>query len=221
MNFIDIIILIFAGYSCFQGYRRGFIKTIFDTLGVVVAFFASKEFYYIVENFLLNNTKLFVRVHDFFESRVSESLLDIFQNPMNLPAGLQNIVSNIINSGDAAQTDTLSVFVDNISLILIRSISFIITFLIIYVVLVLLANFINVLFKLPILNITNRMFGAITGSLKCIILLYLIFALSSPLISFMQESELVKIVLNSESSKIFYDNNILLNYLSYKGFYDN
>jgi len=221
MNFIDILIAIFVGYSCFQGYRRGFIKTLFDTLGVIVAFFASKELYYIAENFLLNNTKLFVKVHDFFESKVSESIVDTFKNPVNLPAELQNIISKIINSGDVAQTDYFSVFVDNISLILIRSISFVITFLIIYVVLVLLSNFINVIFKLPLLNITNRVFGAVTGLLKCFILLYLIFALSSPLISFMKDSELSKGVLNSESSKIFYDNNILLNYLSYKGFYNN
>jgi len=221
MNFTDILIVIFVGCSCFQGYRRGFIKTLFDTLGVIVAFFVSKEFYYLVENFLLNNTKLFVKVHDFFESKVSENIVDTFQNPVHLPAELQNVISNILNSGEVAQTDTFSLFVDNISLILIRSISFIITFLIIYVVLVLLSNFINVIFKLPLLNITNRLFGAGTAILKSVILLYLIFALSSPLISFMQDSELAKNVLNSESSKIFYDNNILLNYLSYKGFFNN
>lgn len=221
MNFTDILIVVFVGYSCFQGYRRGFIKTLFDTLGVIVAFFVSKEFYYLVENFLLNNTKLFVKVHDFFESKVSENIVDTFRNPVHLPAELQNVISNILNSGEVAQTDTFSLFVDNISLIIIRSISFIITFLIIYVVLVLLSNFINVIFKLPLLNITNRLFGAATAILKSIILLYLIFALSSPLISFMQDSKLANNVLNSESSKIFYDNNILLNYLSYKGFYNN
>jgi len=221
MNFVDILIVIFVGYSCFQGYRRGFIKTLFDTLGVIVAFFVSKEFYYIAENFLLNNTKLFAKVHDFFESKVSESILDTFQNPVHFPVELQNVLSNIINSKEVSQADTFSVFVDNMSLIVIRSISFIITFLIIYVILVLLSNFINIIFKLPLLNITNRVFGAATGLLKCVILLYLIFALISPIISFMQDSEITKTVLNSESSKIFYDNNILLNYLSYKGFYNN
>ena len=65
---IDIIIVLFIGYLCFQGYRKGFIKTVFDTLGIVISFFLSKELYHFAENFLLKNTKLFVKLHDFFES---------------------------------------------------------------------------------------------------------------------------------------------------------
>lgn len=221
MNYVDILIIVFAGYSCFQGYRRGFIKTLFDTLGVIVSFFLSKEFYYLAENFLLDNTKLFVKVHDFFENKMSEQLIESFKESINIPAELKNVLSNIINTGDVAQADTFAVFVDNISIILIRSISFIITFLVIYAILVLISNFINVIFKLPLLNLTNRLFGAGTGLLKSVIVLYIIFALSSPLIGFLQESAFAQSILDSESSKIFYDNNIILNYLSYKGFYKN
>ncbi|MGD9568237.1 MAG: CvpA family protein [Sedimentibacter sp.] len=221
MNYIDIIIIVFAGYSCFQGYRRGFIKTLFDTLGVVVAFFASKEFYYITENFLLNNTKLFVKVRDFFEDKMSVKLLETFEESKDIPAELKNVLSNIINVGDVTQADTFTVFVDNISIILIRSISFVITFLVIYAILVLISNLINVIFKLPLLNLTNRIFGAGTGLIKSVIVLYIIFALSSPLIGFLQDSQLTQNILSSESSKIFYDNNLILNYLSYKGFYKN
>jgi uncharacterized membrane protein required for colicin V production len=221
MNYIDGLIIVFVGYSCFQGYRRGFIKTLFDTLGVIIAFFLSKGFYYLTENFLLNNTKLFVKVHDFFESELSEKLMESFEQSKNIPAELKNVLSNIINTGDVAQTDTFAVFVDNISIILIRSISFVITFLVIYAILVLVSNLINVIFKLPLLNLTNRLFGAGTGLVKSVIVMYIIFALSSPLIGFLQDSDIAQAVLDSESSKIFYDNNILLNYLSYKGFYKN
>lgn len=221
MNYIDILIIIYAGFSCFQGYRRGFIKTLFDTLGVIIAFFLSRQFYYFTENFLLNNTKLFFKVHDFFESKFSEKLIESFEESVHIPAELKNVLSNIVDSGGVAGTDTFAVFVDNISIILVRSISFVITFLVIYAALVLLSNIINIVFKLPILNLTNRLFGAGTGLLKSVIVLYIIFALSSPLIGFLQESKFAQGVLESESSKIFYDNNIILNYLSYKGFFNN
>jgi len=221
MNYIDILVIIFVGYSCFLGYRRGFIKTLFDTLGVIISFCVSKQFYYLTEDFLLKNTKLFVKVHEFFESKVSEKLVKSFNEPMHLPAELKNVLSSIINSGEAAHTDTFAVFVDNMSIILIRSISFVITFLIIYGILILISNFIDVIFKLPLLNLANRIFGAGTGLLKSVVVLYIIFALSSPLIGFMQDERFVQSILNSESSKIFYDNNLILNYLSYKGFYKN
>lgn len=221
MNYIDIIIIIFVGLACFQGYRRGFIKTLFDTIGVIAAFFLSKEFYGVSENFILNNTKMFVKVHDFLEDKLSVKLMETFDESVNIPAELKNVLSNIINTSDVVGTDNFTVFIDNISIILIRSISFIITFLVIYAILVLISNFINVIFKLPLLNLTNRIFGAGTGLLKAVIILYIIFALSSPLIGFLQDGKLAQGILNSESSKIFYDNNILLNYLSYKGFYNN
>lgn len=221
MNYIDVIIIVYAGYSCFIGYRKGFIKTLFDTLGVIISFFLSREFYYIAENFLLNNTKLFVKIHGFLESELSERLMTTFKESMHIPVELKNVLNNIINAGNVTGTDTFAVFIDNISIIIIRSISFVVTFLIIYAILVLISNFINVIFKLPLLNLTNRIFGAGTGLLKSFIVLYIIFALSSPLIGFLQESVIAKSVLNSESSKIFYDNNIILNYLSYEGFYNN
>lgn len=221
MNYIDILVVIYVGFSCFQGYRRGFIKTLFDTLGVIIAFFISRQFYYFTENFLLNNTKIFFKVHDFFESKFSEKLIETFEESIHIPAELKNILSNIIDSGGVAGTDTFAVFVDNISIILVRSISFVITFLVIYAALLILSNIINIVFKLPILNLTNRLFGAGTGLLKAVIVLYIIFALSSPLIGFLQEGKIAQSVLESESSKIFYDNNIILNYLSYKGFFNN
>jgi uncharacterized membrane protein required for colicin V production len=139
-------------------------------------------------------------------------------NISKIPIELQKFVNNIMAS---EVSDTYSVFVDNMSLLVIRSISFVITFLAIYVVLLILTAIINVIMKLPLLNITNRVFGAFMGILKSVIILYLIFALSAPMLSFMQDKPFVQAILNSESSKIFYDKNIILNYLSYKGFYEN
>jgi uncharacterized membrane protein required for colicin V production len=212
---VDVIIVIFAGYLFFQGYRKGFILTVFDTLGVVISFFLSREMYHFAEDFLLNNTKLFVKLHDYFEAKLSTST---FNNIGKIPVELQKFVNNIMAS---EASDTFAIFVDNMSLLVIRSISFIVTFLAIYAILLILTTIINTVMKLPLLNITNRLLGALMGIVKGVILLYLIFALATPLISFMQDKPLAQSVLNSESSKIFYDNNIILNYLSYKGFYEN
>ena len=212
---VDIIIIIFVGLLVFQGYRKGFVKTIFDTLGLVLSFFLSKELYYFVENFLLKNTKLFVKLHDYFEVKLSKNLNNHINN--NVPLELQKFVNNIVTS---EVSDTFAAFVDNLSILVIRSISFVVTFLVIYAILLALSTLINTIMKLPLLNLTNRAFGGLMGILKGVILLYLVFALAAPLLSFMQDRPLAQSILNSESSKIFYDNNIILNYLSYKGFYE-
>ncbi len=212
---VDIIIAVFAGYLCFIGYKKGFILTVFDTLGLLVSFFLSKELYRFAERFLLTNTKLFVKLHDYFEAKLSMSAVNNFSK---VPVELQKFVNNIM-AGEAS--DTFAAFVDNMSLLIIRSISLVLTFLAIYVILLLLTALINTIMKLPLLNLTNRLFGAFMGILKSAIILYLIFALAAPMLTFMQDKPLAQSVLNSESRKIFYDNNIILNYLSYKGFYEN
>jgi len=231
MNFIDIIIVVFIGLICLDGYKKGFIKTLFDTIGLIVAFFLSKQFYYIAEDFLLKHTKLYIKVHDFFEIKArgfteilqnsTENIANSFREALKLPIELQNVVSNMFSANTSANLDAFSIFVDNITLIVIRSIGFLMTFLIIYIILVLASNFINIIFKLPVLNLANRLFGAATGFIKAVIILYIAFAICSPLIGFLQNNKLVDGILESESSKIFYENNIILNYLSYKGFYDN
>ncbi|MDD4780001.1 MAG: CvpA family protein [Tissierellia bacterium] len=231
MNFVDILIIIFIGVSCFDGYKKGFIKTLFDTIGLIVAFLLSRNLYGFVEQFLLNHTRLYVKVYGFFENKAA-SLSGLFESnkqnitndlvgSLKLPAELQNVVSNIFIHNTSTNTNLFATFVDKISIILIRSISFIITFLVLYIMLVLLSNFINLIFKLPGLNITNRVFGAAVGILKSIIILYIAFALCTPLIGFNSNGFIAENILNSESSKIFYDNNLILNYLSYKGFYEN
>ena len=211
---VDIFIVIFVGLLFILGYKKGFIRTFFDTLGVVVSFFLSKELYFHVENFLLKNTKLFVKMYDFFQGMFSESVVNSFNN---IPVELQKFANSIIM---AETQDTYTAFIDNISLLTIRTISFLITFLALYAVLLFLSTLIDTIMKLPVLNLTNRILGGLTGILKAVVILYIVFALSTPLIGFMQDKPLMQSILNSESSRIFYDNNILLNYLSYKGFYE-
>lgn len=231
MNFIDIFIIIFIGLTCLEGFRRGFIKTLFDTIGVIVAFFLSKQFYFIVEEFLLQHTKLYVKVHDFFEIKAfglteilhngTQDIVSGFREKLKLPIELQHFVGNMFSNTTSTNVDNFDVFVNNISVIVIRSISFLITFLAIYILLVIVSNIVNMLFKLPVLNLTNKTFGAVTGGAKAIVILYIVFALFSPIIGFVENNMVIEGIMKSESSKIFYDNNIILNYLSYKGFYEN
>lgn len=232
MNFIDILIIIFIGITCLEGFRRGFIKTLFDTVGLMASFFLSRIFYGGVESFLLKNTKIYDKIHDFFAVKAvgfteilqgtSKDVVNGFKQSLNLPVELQKVVSDMFQSGiSSSGTDIFSLFVDNISHIILRSLSFLITFLAIYTVMVIASNLINIIFKLPVLNITNRVFGLGVGLFKSAVILYIVFALASPLIGFVKDNKVVDGVVNSESSKIFYKNNLILNYLSYKGFFEN
>lgn len=221
MNYIDIAVIILILYFCFQGFKRGFVKTMFDTVGVIASIFISKSYNYITEEFLLNNTKLFARFHDFFEPRLSNELIQTIINSAKTQPEIQKIISTFVTSNNMSQIDPYAAFVDNMSLVLIRSISFVFTYLVVYFLLVLIASLIDTIFKLPILNIANSFLGLITGALKAMIILYLIFAIGSPFMSVFSENLLAKDVASSRSSEIFYKNNIILKYLESTDFYKN
>jgi uncharacterized membrane protein required for colicin V production len=93
------------------------------------------------------------------------------------------------------------------------TIALLFTFLIIFVI----ANVLNTIVKMPVLNLANKLLGGVFGALKTAVILYLVFALATPFIMFSdKDNTFTNMVLESKSSEIFYENNLVLNYLSYK-----
>ncbi len=228
MNYVDVIVIIFIGLIVFEGYRKGLIKMLFELAGMIVAFFLSKSLSFIIVQFLTEKTKFYNIVHDFFQTKaqwltefIQKGTTDAImkmQEGIKLPQEMKSLLFQSSNSG--VNVGNFDVFVNQLTDFAIKSLGFVITFLIIYSLLLVAVNLIDAFFKLPLLNMSNKVGGAVIGLGKSLILLYIIFALASPLIAFVADSKIVKEINKSASSEIFYKNNIILNYLSYKGFYE-
>ncbi len=228
MNYIDIIVIAFIGLVVFEGFRKGLVKMLFEIAGMIIAFFLSKSFCFVIVDFLTEKTKFYGMVHEFFQTKANW-LTDIIQKGttdailkmqegIKLPQEMKSLLmQSFKNDVSIANFD---VFVNQLTDFAIKSLGFVITFLIIYSILLILVNLLDAFLKLPILNLSNKVGGAIVGLGKSIILLYIIFALASPIIAFVSDSKIVKDINESTASEIFYKNNIILNYLSYNGFYE-
>lgn len=100
-------------------------------------------------------------------------------------------------------------------------ISFTIAILFVFLILFVIANAVNAIVKAPVLNLANKLLGGGLGIVKSVLILYLVFALATPFIMFSdKDNSITNKVLESSSSEIFYENNIILNYLSYKNIID-
>lgn len=228
MNAVDIIILIFLLITMISGFRKGFFMTLFDTLGVVIAFFISKKYYTIVEEYILSNTKFYDTVNNFIYEKFSQfannlpdgnlNTAQAFKGFNNLPIDIQTISNNIFSfESITSGVDKSTNFVDKLSGFIIFIVSFIIVMLFAYLILLIVTYIIDKVFNVPGLKIINRFFGGFTGALKGVIILYLVFALASPFIAFSDGNIITKIILDSKSSEFFYENNVILSYLIYKG----
>lgn len=228
MNYVDVIVIIFIGLIVFEGYRKGLVKMLFELAGMIIAFFLSKKLSFIIVNVLTEKTKFYGIVHDFFQTKAqwltefiqkgTTDAITKMQEGIKLPQEMKSLLMQSFKG--EVSIGSFDAFVNQLTDFAIKSLGFVITFLIAYSLLLIVANLIDAFFKLPILNLSNKVGGAVIGLGKSMILLYIIFALASPLIAFVADSKFVKEVNKSVSSEVFYKNNIILNYLSYKGFYE-
>ena len=228
MNYVDIIIIVFIGLIVFEGYKKGLVKMAFELLGLIVAFFISKQYSYIIEQFLTEKTKFYQMVHDFFQTKAqwlteiiqdgTADVIDKLQESLRLPQEMKMLFIQSYEGG--VGVNNFDVFVNLVTDFVMKSISFLVTFLIIYLILLVVCSLVDAFVKLPLLNITNKIGGSVIGIAKGVIILYIIFALASPVIAFMPDNKVVKEIHNSKSGEIFYDKNIILNYLSSKGFFE-
>jgi uncharacterized membrane protein required for colicin V production len=143
---------------------------------------------------------------------------DLFKGFDKLPFDIRMMFNDMIASGDGSgivsNTSSIADQVTNMIMIFISfTIALLFTFLIIFVI----ANVLNTIVKMPVLNLANKLLGGVFGALKTAVILYLVFALATPFIMFSdKDNTFTNMVLESKSSEIFYENNLVLNYLSYK-----
>lgn len=229
MNYVDIIVIIFIGLIIFEGFRKGLVKMLFELAGMIISFFISKSLSFIVVDFLTEKTKFYSMVRDFFQTKAhwltefiqkgTTDTLVKMQEGIKLPQEMKSLLMESFKTD--VSLGSFDVFVNQITDFTIKSIGFVITFLVVYSLLLILVNLLDAFLKLPLLNLSNKIGGAVVGFGKSLLILYIIFALASPLIAFVGDNSFVKEINKSVSSEIFYKNNIILNYLSYKGFYEN
>jgi hypothetical protein len=148
----------------------------------------------------------------------------IFKGYERLPIDIQKLLDEYIvkNSSLVPTLEYGDILAEKITIILIHAVSFIITFLVIYFLLMVVAGIMNTIFKAPILNLANRFLGGALGTIKAIVMLYIIFAIASPFVALSEnDNKITTAILDSKSSEYFYENNIVLNYLTYKGIINN
>jgi uncharacterized membrane protein required for colicin V production len=233
VNFIDAIIGVALLLALFDGVRRGLIMTLFELIGLIGAFFIAFYNYPHIQLLIEKHTALYRMIHDTIGDKFAQVIEklpfsdptpgDFFKGFDRLPFDLQKILNDQgstlgISDSAAAYGEQLATQITNLMLVII---SFTLTFLATYFLLIIIANILNTLFKAPVLNTANKVSGGVLGLIKGLAMLYLIFAIASPFIAVSKpENRLTSAVLESKSSELFYENNLILNYMTYRGILD-
>jgi uncharacterized membrane protein required for colicin V production len=228
MNVIDIIVVVIILLLCIRGVFKGLVYSIFDFFSYIIAAYLAIKYNSPLTK-ILSKTPLYdkinISLNEFlsknFNSISVESIenldINVFKTSLdtyNLPEETKDMIvesidiNSIFNTGDIVNSIALG-----LTNLFITVISILIIFFIVKVILGIVAFTINGVMKLPILNSINKIFGGIFGLLTGIMIILAVFALLSIFNLTQTFTTLSQQLDNSIIARIFYDHNILLNYI--------
>lgn len=191
MNIIDIIILVVLAISVIYGLYRGFISGVLSVAALIgsaaLAFMLSGELaawlngnqtlvdtlmYYTDAGSRINNLDLSLLT----VAQVSESALSQILESAKLPSAFQNaFVQNIaVTDGSMSVSTLLSQTIVSVSLSIL---SFLICFLLAYIVLTFVIHLIQYVFELPVLRHLDALIGGVFGLARGVLLMFIFFTI--------------------------------------------
>ncbi len=224
MNWIDLCIFAIIALNSLIGFNQGFIISIFSLAGLIISYFVATLYYPVIAQVLLNNQGIYDKLRGFVDKRLYSMFgerTDIFGptpllEGLNLPKPLIDIISKSPKIGSytsEVSKAAIDIMSEALTGIFIDVISLIIAFIIARIVLVFVVRLLSAFSKLPILNQFNKLFGLGFGFLKGILIILVIFAILTPIISVQPNGAIAEGVFGSTVGYYLYDNNILLKYL--------
>ncbi len=228
MNIVDYITILIICVCTIDGIVRGFVLSFFNLIGFVVSIYIAKTYYPVVSKYVLSNTNLFSRISDFVNDRVftitkgiqdfdnSETVLNIFKLPTPIK---ESMIENAqtFNGANSIVNNTQGYMSSNLTTLLINLLSIFIIFIVVRFLIYILTNILNTIVKIPILKQFNTFLGLIFGVTKGILIVYIVFAILTPIVSMFPHSYIADKTTCSTIGCFFYYNNIIINYLKVKG----
>ncbi|WP_425448715.1 CvpA family protein [Dethiothermospora halolimnae] len=223
MNIIDVVMIVIILLNGLEGLKKGFILSVMDILGFVIAGYIAKIYYISFSRFIVNNTNIYNKLNTFIMDKVSKvlhrgnggSTLDSAIEAFEFPNILEkHIINQHINNKAINITESIS---NSLTNIIINIISIIIVFFIAKMIINIVANIINGIFKLPVLKSINNLLGLLTGAIKGLLIIYILFALITPIIVTSPDGWLSNRVYTSIIGQYFYENNIIILFLEANG----
>lgn len=174
MNWLLGIIVAILLFNIWRGYCKGLIKTIFSMCSVIVALVATSFLAPIIAEEVPNNKKVYEFIYEKVEHTIpiqnkDKQEKDVIES-LTLPQALKDSLIENNNSKiyemldiDKAK-DTFTVYIYSyLTRLVISAICYVVIFIVLLIILFIVANALDLISKLPILNTLNKTGGAAVG----------------------------------------------------------
>lgn len=179
----------FLVYSCFMGFKRGFVRevvsTFFVILSIVIVWFINPY----VNEFIRENTPVYEKIQENCRALVEnqENTAEVSggtrqqrQDGMIDNLGLPQLFEDAIRKNNTAETYrylSVNTFKDYVSgylaRVILNGLSFLISYLLATILVRMVTYALNILASLPVLRSVNKLAGALVGGMKFVLFVWI------------------------------------------------
>jgi uncharacterized membrane protein required for colicin V production len=219
MNWLEIVVLVVLGVYALNGYRKGFIRTVFALFSIIVSLMLTSWVSPVICKELQKNEKVMGFVTEKIEKVISftdagSKTTDQvnFINKLSVPTIMKHtlIKNNTKDVYTAMAVDNFKDYISNsIARIIINAFVYLIIVLFITIGLALLCETLDIISKLPLINGLNKTAGLLAGLLQGIVAVWIGCLFLTVLSGTEFGKTIFDLIEKSPFLSIIYNNNLL------------
>ena len=201
---VDLIIIAIILLFTFLGYKRGLIKVAIKLCTFIIAIIIAFTLYKPISNLVIENTGIDESIESAITDRIlpeGASVDDEVELSNDLPSVILENSENTVRGIATSFSNTI-----------IETGCFLIIFIAVKIILKFVTVLADLIAKLPILKQFNALGGTIYGVLEGLFIVFVGFAIVS-LIAPLLDVSILEAINSSTLGSIFYNNNIILNFI--------
>lgn len=221
MNWLLLIVIVYMILSIISGYRKGLIRTVCSVLAMMIALIIASVCSPMVSRALESNKG----IYGYVDEKVSDVLnIDSkisgvteqakYINSLHLPESIKEQLK-VNNNSEVKNELKVSEFSDYvtgfITCLILNAISYIVVFIVALLLIGVVINVLDLISKLPVLNVVNKLGGAIAGAAKSLVVIWVFFVLITVFSGSDFGQTMFKMINDSTWLSFLYNNNILMN----------
>lgn len=186
----DILLAAFLLAMAFWGFKSGLVRSVFSLGGFALSILLAAILYPMVTNWLMKT-----QFYTFILERVVTPNMPAADAGWNLPSFLtEGINSSVQTAAESAAQSIVAIA------------AVLVVFVLCKVGLSLVAKVLNLVAKLPVISLFNKLGGLMCGAINGLLVLYIVFAILTLFIN----NDLLELINQSRLATEFYNNNLLM-----------
>ena len=209
---VDIIIIAILVLSTIFGYKRGFFKSLTGIVSVIVSLAIAVCFFTQLADFL-KTTVVYETIYENIEKNMVTSEEDT-ANDEQVSSIPEKLFKSVEESAQEIRDGVFISLAEKIADIAIKMLSIVILFIVARIVMWIIIALFGIVKKLPLIGWFYSLLGATLGFVRGFLILYIVLFVIAMSASFNPETNLAKIVNQSEFAKVMYNNNVFFDFVN-------